>query len=243
MFGNNFQIKRIRAEARHELSSDDDAAMTQLWNRVYAAFNQWKLERGDRNPIPNRGLLSDLLPIPFDKAEPWECVDFIFSSPVALTMKLLREDYAPFDAITAKVGIRKVLALAIVKSDKASDDDLLEAGEILRAHANIEIGLRAGFEAAREPIKKNLEKGRPIGVKARQEKSAKKQTALIDAIKALFDKPEKPGWGWTNPQIVTFLKRSNYGYADSTLMGTVKSEAAKYRKARKAEQDSKYLNR
>lgn len=96
---------------------------------------------------------------------------------------------------------------------------------------------------ARNLQHKNLAKGRPLAVKARQEKSAKKQTDLIEAIKALFDKPEKPGWGWTNPEIVTFLKKGNYGYADTTLMGTVKIEAAKYRKARKEQQASKFLKR
>ncbi len=138
MFGNNLRKERIRDEARQEFDGKDEQLVNQLWDWTYLVFKKWKLEHGDRNPIPNRGMLSDLAPIPFDKAEPWECVDFMFSSPVALAMKLLRENYPPFDAVTAKVGIRKVLALAIVKSEHAADDDLLDAGEILHDYKTAE---------------------------------------------------------------------------------------------------------
>lgn len=95
----------------------------------------------------------------------------------------------------------------------------------------------------RAEIHENLTLGRPKGVKARQKIAKEKQTNLIEAIKGLFDKPDKPGWGWKNQDIVKFLSNGSYGYADSTLMVTVKKEAAKYRKERKTEQASKFLNR
>lgn len=89
----------------------------------------------------------------------------------------------------------------------------------------------------------NLAEGRKGAVKIRQEKATKKQELLINSIAALFDKPEKPGWGWSNPEIVQFLMKSNYGYADSVILQTVKREAAKYRKVRKEQQASQLLNR
>lgn len=88
----------------------------------------------------------------------------------------------------------------------------------------------------------NLAKGRPEGVKARQAKAEKKKKNILAAIAGLFDKPEKPGWGWTNSEIVGFLV-SSLGYSEGTISPTVKREAAKYRKARKEEQARKYLNR
>lgn len=89
----------------------------------------------------------------------------------------------------------------------------------------------------------NLAKGRKDGVKKRQETAAEKQDRLNKAIEALFDTPEKPGWGWTNPEIVEFLMKSKYGYAESGILQAVKIEAAKHRKAKKEQLASKYLNR
>jgi len=89
----------------------------------------------------------------------------------------------------------------------------------------------------------NLAKGREGAVKKRQKMATEKQVLLINSIAALFDKPDKPGWGWSNPEIVQFLMKSDYGYAESVILQTVKLEAAKYRKARKEEQASKFMNR
>lgn len=184
MFGNNLQIKRIRAEAQQELDGKDEQLVNQLWDWTYLVFQKWKLERGDRNPIPNRGLLSDLAPIPFDKAEPWECADFIFSSPVALVMKLLRENYPAFDAVTAKVGIRKVLALAIVKSEHAADDYLLDAGEILRDHKTAEAMGKLMLNEHRDAI--IAQQTRPAGGRIR----GKQQTKEKDDRKKLIKDKE-----------------------------------------------------
>lgn len=136
MFGSNSRIERIKAEAKQELDGKDEQLANQLWDWTYLVFQKWKLEHGDRNPIPNRGMLFDLLPIPFDKAEPWECVTGIFlPSPVGLALKLWREDYAPFKAITDKVGVSKVLAVLIVRfADKTNDDDMDTAYEVLSKH-------------------------------------------------------------------------------------------------------------
>lgn len=89
---------------------------------------------------------------------------------------------------------------------------------------------------------KALAKGRINAVKKRQEEATKEQDRLINEIAHLFDKPEKPGWGWTNPEIVQFLKR-DFDYKASTIMQTVKREAAKFRKARKEQQASQYQSR
>lgn len=194
MFGNNLQIERIRAEARQELDGKDEQLVNQLWDWTYLVFQKWKLEHGDRNPIPSRGMLSDLAPIPFDKAEPWECSDFVFSSPVALAMKLLHENYPPLDEVTAKVGIRKVLALAIVKSEHAADDDLLVAGEILHAHANIEIGLCAGFDAAKKQTKENLATGRRKGSKSQEEYAAETWRLVEKRHKQFLKRTDYAQW-------------------------------------------------
>lgn len=86
-----------------------------------------------------------------------------------------------------------------------------------------------------------LAAGRLKGVEKRQEIAKEKNDVLMKAIASLFDKPEKPGWGWSNPEIFQFLKKANYGYKDNTLLQKVKLEAARYRKARKEQQASKYL--
>lgn len=190
MFGSNCRIERIRDEARQELDGKDEQLLRQLWDWTYLVFKKWKLEHGDRNPIPNRGMLSDLLPMPFDKAEPWECSSFVFSSPVALAMKLLRENYPPFDAVTAKVGIRTVLALAISKSDKASDDDMLDAGEILRDHKTAEAMIRVVLNEHRDAIVAQQTRspgGKSRGKQLREQKDDKYKR-ILDAERALAPK-------------------------------------------------------
>jgi hypothetical protein len=105
--------------------------------------------------------------------------------------------------------------------------------------------LRAAERAVRRASKQQdeaLAKGRKEAVKKKQEIAAEKQVRLIKAIADLFDKPEKPGWGWSNPDIVEFLK-PKFGYAASSIMQVVKREAAKFRKARKEQQASKFQNR
>jgi hypothetical protein len=244
MFSSNSE--QIKAEARQRLSGKDAQTLAQLWDEIYCAFQTWKQEHGDRKPKPARGLLSDLSgkPMPFKKAEPWECTDLPWPNPVGLALKLWREDYAPLKVITDREGFGRVLAVLIVKfADTTNPSDLLTAHDYFVRYESTVTGIITGRRAVLQSRDKNLDKGRPIAVKARKEKSAKKQADLIEAIKALFDKPDKPGWGWTNPLIVDFLKKGNYGYADSTLMVEVKREAAKYRKARKEEQANKYLNR
>lgn len=89
----------------------------------------------------------------------------------------------------------------------------------------------------------NLAIGRKDGVKKRQKTADEKQALLIKAIAALFDNDNKPGWVWSNPDIVNFLKKGNYGYADSVILQTVKQEAAKYRKSRKEQLASKFPDR
>lgn len=88
----------------------------------------------------------------------------------------------------------------------------------------------------------NLAAGRIAGVKSRQKSGAEKQGQLIRAIGELFDKPEKPGWRWTNDEIVAFL-RGSFHYAEATILKTVKREAAKCRKAGKLELASKFPSR
>lgn len=100
----------------------------------------------------------------------------------------------------------------------------------------------AAIKKVREQ-QENLAAGRKKGVLARQEKASKNQSDLNSAIAALFDTPEKPGWIWSNPQIVRYLKKHNFEYADSTILAAVKREKAMYRKARKEQQDSEFLNR
>ncbi len=236
------ELKWIKAEVMQQLVDDNDAAMAELWGRVLQSFEQWKQEKGDRKPRATSGRLGK--PIPFKKATPWQCADFMWPSPVALAVKLLRENYRPFREIMKQEGARKVLAMLIVRFGKDSNEsDVRAAHSILRAHQSREAGISEGMYVASLPQKMNLAKGRLVGVLARQKKAEKKQTDLINAIKSLFDKPDKPGWGWTNDEIAYFLMKGNYGYAENSILTVVKREAAKCRKARKEEQASKYPNR
>lgn len=93
--------------------------------------------------------------------------------------------------------------------------------------------------------KKNaLADGRVKGVEARKKVATQNRTNLENAIAALFDKPEKPGWAWTNPQIVKFLEEKFTGvYTPGTVAQTVKREAAKFRKDRKQQLASQFLSR
>ncbi len=239
-----FELKGIQAEVMQQIGDDNDATLADLWGRVLQSFEQWKQENGDRKPRATS--LSGLLgkPIPFKKATPWQCADFKYPSPVALAVKLWREDYKPFMQIMKQEVARKVLAMLIVRFGKDSNEiDVRDAHRILSAHQVLETGINEGMNIASLRQAMNLDKGRAKGVLARQKKAEKKKSDLINAIKALFDKPEKPGWGWTNDEIVVFLMRSDYSYAASSVLSVVKREAAKYSKTRKEEQASKYPNR
>ena len=50
-----------------------------------------------------------------------------------------------------------------------------------------------------------LKSGRSRGTLARQAAAKGKREALVRAIAELFDKPDKPGWRWTNEQITDYL--------------------------------------
>lgn len=82
-----------------------------------------------------------------------------------------------------------------------------------------------------------LARGRIEGVKRRQEKAASKDERLMRAIAHLFDSDSKPGWHWTNKQIVDFLAQKGFS---GSLGGHVKREAAKYRKAKQQQLASKF---
>ncbi len=249
----NFELKQIIAEAIQALVNDDYAALDDFRCRVLKSFEQWKQEKGDRKPRAPSGLINTLLsgppggkPIPFKKATPWQCAGLTSPSPIMLAIKLWREDYRPFMEIVRQEGDRKALAMLIVVFGKdSSASDVREAHSILRELKSIEMAISAGADAALQPQKTNLAKGRKDGVLKRQEKAKKKQAVLNSAIKDLFDKPENPGWGWTNDEIVVFLKQRNlgYGYADSSILTVVKREAAKYYKARKEEQACQFQKR
>jgi hypothetical protein len=77
--------------------------------------------------------------------------------------------------------------------------------------------------------KEVLAQGRLAGVAARQTNAQHKKEALLKAIADLFDKPDKPGWRWTNKQITDYLK-PRFPYARSTTMRLVNLEVAKLRK-------------
>ena len=227
-------LERIKAEAMRELTGDDDAALGQLWNRVYAAFDQWKQEHGNRKPKAYRGMLSDLVggkSIPFMKAAPWQCADFqVPAGPIALAIKLLPEDYPPFKAITAEVGIRKVLALLIVGfGEDASEDELDDAMGILRDHALIERTLHAGVKIAKQWQSKNLAKGPSAAAEKRTADATVKNAPLIAAIQAVLAKHSF----WTAQRIADFLLKDGNPYRKTpkTILADVKTEKAKYRKA------------
>ena len=100
----------------------------------------------------------------------------------------------------------------------------------------------AAMIQATERRNKILAEGRLEGVKKRQETAEEQQTRLVKAIADLFDKPDKPGWTWTNDRIAAFLVPT-FNYTSGTILQTVKREAAKHRKARKDRQASQFPKR
>jgi len=234
MFGTNYTRERIRETAAKQFADNDDAEVKRLWDKVYVAFDQWKQEHGNRKPRANLGMLSDLVgqkPIPFKKAAPWQCADLLTPNPIALAFKLIREEYAPFRAVMNEAGILKVLALLIIGfADDARDDELVIAHEILIEHANDKKWLT--IEAIKEwKIRANLRKGPPAASEKRSREAKKKRSTLDDAINALFDKPDKPGWNMTNEEITDFLcNKANWGYERSGVLGRVKTLATMHRK-------------
>ena len=236
MFGTDYTKERIIDNARKQLADCDEATVNQLWGKVIAAFEQWKQEHGNRNPRADTGMLSDLLgpkPVPFKKAAPWQCADLLTPSPLALAYRLIGDIYPPFLALTSEAGFDKVLALLILVSGEASTDDLQVAHEFLIEHANDKKWMT--IEAIKEwKIRSNLKKGPVAAARKRIEKAAPKQATLDKAINDLFDKPEKPGWGMTNPQITDYLmKRGGYGYTIKTVRVKVNKLAAEHREKRR----------
>ena len=90
---------------------------------------------------------------------------------------------------------------------------------------------------------KNLYKGSPEGVKARQVNAKQNHANLDKAINDLFDSAEKPGWNWTNERITDYVSPLQNVYKSSTILKRVKTLAAGHRKARKEELASKYPKR
>jgi len=140
----------------------------------------------------------------------------------------------------------KFLELAKWEKEKMviAGNDIKKVAEIARIEGMIRVLIRAypTIKAFKERGR-ILAKGRAKGVIARQEAAKDKQAKLIKAIADMFDKDEKPGWNWTNPEIAKFLKDKNLGYEYKSILQTVKREAARYRKARKERQASKYPSR
>jgi hypothetical protein len=168
--GGVMNIDEFKAEAMRELAGDDDARLGQLWEQIYAVFQRWKVEHGDRQPQSSRGLLTghQSTPIPFEGAEPWQCADFISPSPVALAIKLWREGYAPFEAITQQEGIRKVLAVLVVGfADSTSEGDLSLAHDILIKHRTAEAAYADSLNRNRVAI--DAQKTRSAGGAKRSE--------------------------------------------------------------------------
>lgn len=236
MVGTDYIRERILDNARKQLADCDEATVEQLWGKVIAAFEQWKQEHGNRKPTANMGMLPDLLgpkPIPFKKAAPWQCADLPTPHPLALANKLIRDKYAPFRAVVKETGLDKVLSLLILGSGEASTDDLQLFHEFLIEHANDKKWMT--IEAIKEwKIRSNLKKGPIEAAKKRTEEAALRRATLDKAINALFDKPEKPGWGMTNPQITDYLmERGGYGYTIKTVRGKVNKLAAEHREKRR----------
>ena len=250
MFYDNFRVEQIKSKARQKLAGKDEELLNQLHGWIYAVFKRWKIEHGNRNPqTRGGGLLVIVKPIPFNKAKPWECADLFRPSSLSLADKLHAENYAPFMEITARVDIRTVLALLIVNAEESTDpEDLRDAYERIEKLDIAEKAFDASFEFARPALEAQanakiiLAKGRSQGVEARKKIAKENKDKLLTAISGLFDAPEKPGWNWTNNEITAFLKYK-VPYAESTILQTVKREAARYRKDKKEEQASKYPNR
>lgn len=236
MVGTDYIRERILDNARKQLADCDEATVEQLWGKVIAAFEQWKQEHGNRKPTAITGMLSDLLgpkPVPFKKAAPWQCADLPTPHPLALANKLIHDKYAPFRSVVKEAGLDKVLALLILASVEASTDDLQLFHEFLIEHAIEKKHMT--IEAIKEwKIRSNLKKGPIEAAKKRTEKAAPKRATLDKAINDLFDKPEKPGWGMTNPQITAYLmKQGGYGYEKTTVHERVKTLARDHRAERR----------
>jgi len=197
MFYSN--LEQIKAEARQRLSGKDAQALTQLWDEIYCAFKTWKQEHGDRDrkPRPARGLL-DILPdkpLPFKKAEPWECADFIMPNPIALARKLWLENYAPFKAIMDREGFGCVLALLTIKfADTANPDDLLAVHDHFVMYESIVSGIAAGRRSILQLQENNLEKGRLKGAQTQKEAAAERDKEILNMNADLLNHSNTARW-------------------------------------------------
>lgn len=83
--------------------------------------------------------------------------------------------------------------------------------------------------------KANLAMGPAKAAEARKKKSDENKRLLHKAIDDLFSRDDCNGYVMNNNQIVSFLKRANcdFGYADSSILSSVKKRAAQHRAERK----------
>lgn len=242
--------KSVSEEAEIELSGDEET--NAIWQSLLAALNEWKQQHGNRDPqnYPEGLLGFGVKPVDFDAAMPWQCTDYPFENATSLTLRLLYEGFPSVIAIRDKVSELKMMAALLIKDDGGTWDWFSAYRRML--HSRIPEARKAGALGAllenwdkiraHDQQQAALANGRKKGVEKRKEVAAEKQRALTKAISDLFDVPDKPGWGWGNQEIVSFLKR-NFNYTDGTILAKVKKEVAKYRKARREDQASKLPNR
>ena len=234
-------------QAKEVLQGLNDKSIEILWDWLGRVFQVWKSQHGQP---PQRGgglLTSGPAPELFDEAEPYQCAGLGISNNIDLALKLRDDDYKPFLEVIEAASLARVLAALILKeATPVNAASVFKASELLRKIKEADnkrvMAQLKKLAAAGLKQEQTLASGRLAGGKTRQETAKEKQATLTKAIADLFDKPEKPGWGWTNPEIGKFLK-GTVGYADGTIMQAVKLDAAKFRKARKEQQASKLPNR
>ncbi|MBI5922030.1 MAG: hypothetical protein HY847_10355 [Betaproteobacteria bacterium] len=118
---------------------------------------------------------------------------------------------------------------------------LVEIGRMVGSF-RAQIAQHENIEAARK-LKENLAKGPRKAAENRTSEANDRNKLLERAINELFDKPDKPGWVWTNTEITSYLCcQSTIKSGKSAIAARVKTKAAEFRKRRKELLANQYHN-
>ena len=123
---------QIKNFAKMELVLFDEKAISLTLEMFGVICQMWKLEFGNKNPIIHHGGLLDApISIPYEKAEPWECADFISPSRIKLFLKLYGEKNTHLDTLFTKVNPIILIAALIDQAPETQIDDLYSAKELI----------------------------------------------------------------------------------------------------------------
>ena len=229
-------VKTIRNNIyNRELGNESQSNLTDLYAEVIKVFYCWKDEQTEKEAIKGKGGLAKS--IPFEEAEPWQCAELINPTRISFAIKLWNEGYQPFINLCDRSSLKHIFGLLIINEpEDYRGDDMFYAYDMVMTSKEIKSKAQLRFnkpliEFAKKSHK-NLKDGRTKGTEFRKEKSTKNKAKLEKSIEDLFSDPTKPGWQWTNVEIVIYISKFNKDYKQSTILNVVTKVAAKCRKNR-----------